>query len=74
MKRIPSFKKEMSEIFKADVGAPENYDVFMAIWVGEGWWLAARQITKEDKINYKRLDVVTGNFLYFAARWRSVVF
>ena len=31
MKRIPSLKKELYEIFKADVGAPENYDVFMAI-------------------------------------------
>lgn len=31
LKRIPSLKKELYEIFKADAGAPENYDVFMAI-------------------------------------------
>ena len=28
MKRIPTLKKELSEIFKNDAGAPENYDIF----------------------------------------------
>ena len=42
LKRIPSLKKELYEIFKADAGAPENYDVFMAIW-------ARREATVDHK-------------------------
>ena len=42
LKRIPSLKKELYEIFKADAGAPKNYDVFMAIW-------ARREATVDHK-------------------------